>query len=96
MIDTSDYTVEYRVRAASFFIASDQTRHAVKLVRDKLRVQFDIEPPEHRIIKAWSNKLLETGSLFDKPRSGRPTERKVQSMMWGKVSKMNDETIQRT
>ena len=38
-IDTSDYTVEYRVRAASFFIASDQTRHAMKLVKDKLRVQ---------------------------------------------------------
>ena len=51
MIDSSDYTVEYRVHAASFFIASEQTRHAMKLVRDRLRVQFDIEPPEHRIIK---------------------------------------------
>ena len=96
MIDSSDYTVEYRVHAASFFIASEQTRHAMKLVRDRLRVQYDIEPPEHCIIKAWRNKLLETGSLFDIPRSGRPTERKMQSMMWRKMSKMNEETIQRT
>ena len=75
MVDTSDYTIEYRVHAASFYIASDQTRHAMKLVRDRLHVKYDIEPPEHCIIKAWSNKLLETGSLFDRPRSGRSTER---------------------
>ena len=96
MIDASDYTVEYRVQSASFFIASDQTRHAMKLVRDRLRVQYDIERPEHCIIKAWSNKLLETGSLFVRPRSGRPTERKMQSMMWRKISKMNKKTNQRT
>ena len=36
MVDTSDHTVEYRVHAASFYIASDQTRHAMKLVRDRL------------------------------------------------------------
>ena len=96
MVDSSDYTVEYRVHAASFFIASEQTRHAMKLVRDRLRVQYDIEPPEHRIIKAWSIKLLETGSLLDRPRSGRPTERKMQSMMWRKMSKMNEEAIQQT
>ena len=76
MVDTSDYTVEYRVYAASLYIASDQTRHAMKLVRDRLRAEYHIEPPEHRVIKAWSNKLLETGSLFDRPRSGRPTKRR--------------------
>ena len=96
MIDSSDYTVEYRVHAASFFIASEQTRHAMKLVRDRLRVQYDIEPPEHRIIKAWSTKLLTSGSLFDRPRSGRPTEQKMQSIMWRKMSKMNEEAIQQT
>ena len=96
MIDSSDYTVAYRVYAASVFIASEQTRHAMKLVRDRLRVQYDIEPPEHRIIKAWSIKLLKSGSLFDRPRSGRPTERKMQSMMWRKMSKMNEEAIQQT
>ena len=82
IVDTSDYTVEYRVHAASFYIASDQTRHAMKLVGDRLRVKYDIESPEHCIIKAWSNKLLETGSLFDRPRSVRPTEQEMQSMMW--------------
>ena len=96
MIDSSDYTVEYRVNAASFFIASDQTRHAMKLVRDRLRVKYSIEPPEYRIIKALSTKLLETGSLFGRPRSGRPTKRKMQSMMWRKMPKMNEEVIQRT
>ena len=96
MVDTSDYTAEYRAHAASFFIASDRTRHDMKLVRDRLCVQYDIEPPEQRVIKAWSNKLLETGSLFDRPRSGRLTERKMQSMMRRKVSKMNEETMQRT
>ena len=59
---------------ASFYIASDQTRHAMKLVRDRLRVKYDIEPPEHHVIKSWSNKLLESGSLFDRPRTGRSTE----------------------
>ena len=75
MIDTSEYTIDYRIHATSFYIASDQTRHAMKLVRDRLRDKYHCEPPEHRIIKVWSSKLLETGSLFDKHRSGRPTER---------------------
>ena len=38
--------------------------------------------------KAWSNKLPETGSLFDRPRSGRPTEREMRLMMWRKMSTM--------
>ena len=88
MVDTSDYTVEYRVHAASFYIASDQTRHAMKLVRDRLRAKYDIDPPEHHVIMAWSNKLLETGSLFDRPRSERPTEREMRSMVWRKISTM--------
>ena len=74
MVDTSDYMIEYRVHTVSFYIEGDQTRHAMKLVRDRLHVKCDIEPLEHRVIKAWSNKLLETSSLFDKPRSERQTE----------------------
>ena len=73
MVDTSDYMIEYRVHTVSFYIEGDQTRHAMKLVRDRLHVKCDIEPLEHRVIKAWSNKLLETSSLFDKPRSERQT-----------------------
>ena len=45
-IDTSDYTIKYRVHALSLYIASDQTKHAMKLVRDRLRVKYAIEPPE--------------------------------------------------
>ena len=48
----------------------------MKLVGDSLCVKYDIEPPEHGIIKACSNKLLETGILFDRLRSGRSTERR--------------------
>ena len=76
MVDTTYYIVEYRVHAASFYLASDQIRHAIKLVRDRLHVKYDIEAPEQCIIKAWSNKLLETGCLFDILRSGRSTERR--------------------
>ena len=86
MIDTSDYMVEYKVHAASFYIASDQTRHAMKLVRDRLHVKYGIEPPEHRVIKTLSSKLLETGSLFDRLKSGRPTEWEMRSMMWRRMS----------
>ena len=81
MVDTSDYMVEYGVHATSFYIASDQTRHTMKLVRDRLHVKYDIEPKEYRIIKAWTNKLREIGSLLDRPRSGRLTEWEMRSMM---------------
>ena len=33
MVDTSCHNVEYRVYAASFYIASDQDRHSMKFVR---------------------------------------------------------------
>ena len=75
MVDSSENLIKYRVVASSYYIASDQTRHAMKLVRDQLRDRYQCEPPEHRVIKAWSTKLLETGSLIDKQRSGRLTER---------------------
>ena len=81
MVDTSDYMVEYKVHAASFYIASDQTRHTMKLVRDRLHVEYDVEPKEYCVIKAWSNKLPEIGSLFDRPRSRTLTEWKMRSMM---------------
>ena len=45
------------------------------LARDRLHAKYDIEPPEHHVIKAWSNQLLETGRLFDRSRSRKPTER---------------------
>ena len=52
MVDTSDYTAKYTVHAASFYIASDQTRHAMKLVKERLRTKYDTVSPENRIIKA--------------------------------------------
>ena len=81
MVDTSDCMVAYTVDSDSFFIASDQTRHTMKLVRDRLHVEYDIKLKEYWVIKAWSNKLREIGSLFDRPRSGRLTEWEMKSMM---------------
>ena len=47
------------------------------MVRDKLREKFGVEPPDGRIIKSWSEKLFETRSLLDRPRSGRPETRNM-------------------
>ena len=52
--------VEYKVHAASLYIASGQTRHTMKLVRDRLHVEYDVELKEYCIIKTWSNKLLQS------------------------------------
>ena len=73
--------VEYKVHAASFYIASGETRHTIKLVRDRLHVEYDVEPKEYRVIKAWSNKLREISSLFDRPRSRILTEWEMRSMI---------------
>ena len=87
MVDTSDYMVKYRVHAALFCIATDQSRHAMKLVRDRLRAKYDIEPPDYRVIKACSDKLLETGSLFDKQGVNDQLNGEMRSMMWRKVQR---------
>lgn len=73
--DISDYSIEFRIFAAAWWQESDQSRHAMKLVRDKLRDRYDEEPPEARVIKQWASKLFETGSICDRQRSGRPNER---------------------
>lgn len=73
--DISDYTIEYRLLAAVWYYDSEQDRSAMINVRKKLRDRFGIDPPEHRVIKNWSSKLFETGSIMDKERSGRPNER---------------------
>lgn len=73
--DVSVYTIEYRLLAAVWWYDSNQDRSAMINVRKKLRDRFDTEPPEHRVIKEWSKKLFETGTIMDKPRCGRPNER---------------------
>ena len=53
----------------------------MKFVGDRLHVYYDIVLKGYCIIKAWSNKLREIGSLFDRPRNGRLIEREMLSMM---------------
>lgn len=44
-------------------------------MRNKLRDRYDIESPAARVIKGWAEELFSTGTIIDKPRSGRPSER---------------------
>ena len=53
----------------------------MKLVKDRLHVEYDVELKEYHIIKAWSNELQEIGSLLDRPRSRTLTEWEMRSMM---------------
>lgn len=67
--------MEYRILAASWYYECDKSVTGVKQMKSKLRERFDHEPPDTRVIKNWEEKLFRTGSIFDLPRSGRPSER---------------------
>ena len=73
MIDSSPYTIAFRIQAAAWFYESDRSAKAMRDVKAKLKATYDSEPPHGRIIAQWMEKLFATGSLFDKPRSGRPS-----------------------
>ena len=73
--DNSQFTIEYRILAAAWLYESDGSIIAVRNVKSKLRDRYGIEPPDARYIKAWADKLFTSGSILDKPRSGRPNER---------------------
>lgn len=76
MSDVSKYSIEYRVLSSVWWRESDQSRHAMKLIHDKLREKYGIEPPRGKIIKMWPEKLFQTGSVLDLPRSaGRSLSR---------------------
>ena len=75
MTDESPYTLEFRILAAVWYFESDQSRHAMGQVRIRLRERYNIEAPEGRVIKGWTDKLFSTGSITDKQRPGRPTAR---------------------
>lgn len=75
MADISRYTIEYRVLAAAWYFECDRSIAAVKLLKTKLRERYGIEPPDARVITAWTDKLFSTGSILDRKRDGRPSER---------------------
>ena len=41
-------------------------------VQRKFRIEYNKEPPHRNTIAKWMKKFKETGSVHDKPRSGRP------------------------
>lgn len=73
--DISNYTIEYRILAAVWWYDSEQTRTEMMSIKKKLADRFDVDPPDGRVIKAWSEKLFESGTILDRTRSGRPNER---------------------
>jgi hypothetical protein len=75
MTDTSVYTKEYRIIAATLYHESTKDLKSVKGLKRKLREEYPDEPPDTRVIKTWEEKLFKTGSINDLPRAGRPNER---------------------
>ena len=43
----------------------------------KLQEKYNVEPPDTRVIKNWSDKLFTKGSIKNKPHTGRPNAEKV-------------------
>ena len=74
-VDTSPYTIPYRIQAAAWLYESDRSNAAMRDVKNKLRTNYDAEPPRGVQIIAWMNKLFNTGSILDNKRTGRPCER---------------------
>ena len=74
-IDSSFYTIDYRILAAVWWYESDKTRNAMMSLRLKLQERFDEDSPDGRVIKTWAEKLFQTGTINDKVRIGRPNER---------------------
>ena len=75
MCDKSEYTFEFRILAATWWHECDQRKGAMRNIRRQLSEKFNLkgDVPHGRVIKEWEEKLFTTGSLFDKPRSGRPS-----------------------
>lgn len=74
-VDTSPYTIAYRIQAAAWLYETDRSNKAMREVKDKLRANYDVEPPRGVQILAWMEKLFRTGSIFDLNRTGRPNKR---------------------
>jgi hypothetical protein len=74
--DQSPYMLEFRILAACWWHESDQSKNAMRQVRQRLQERFTAEIPRGRNIREWEEKLFSTGSLADAERSGRPCSRK--------------------
>lgn len=75
MADTSSYSVEERLVASVWAHERPHTGKSIEDVRGDFVRRFHKAAPPKRTILRWENKLFLTGSIKDKPRTGRPTTR---------------------
>ena len=73
MSEKSEYTIEFRIFAATWYEESDRSISSMRNVKTRLKERYDIEPPRGAVIKSWANKLLTTGSIVDQEKSRRPS-----------------------
>lgn len=64
-----ELTVEQKVILVAHAIVSGSCTQAAR----EFQNQYSLPAPSRTTISTWKKKLLETGSLMDKPRSGRPS-----------------------
>ena len=75
MSDQSPYNIEYHILASTWLHETDFSKSAMKIVNNKLRDKFNVEPPDGRVIRGWEEKLFRTGSIIHGKRCGRPVAR---------------------
>ncbi|KAK5644610.1 hypothetical protein RI129_005910 [Pyrocoelia pectoralis] len=69
----SDYTIEERIVTSTWVHERPRTGKTLEQVRTDYQLRFGREPPSNRTLLRLEQKLFPTGSVKDKPRSGRPS-----------------------
>lgn len=69
MSGDSEWTIEQKVILVAHAIVSGSCSQAAS----EFQKHYSMPAPSRTTISTWKKKLLETGSLMDKPRSGRPS-----------------------
>ena len=75
MADESEYTIEFRIVAATWYHECDKSLAGLRNLKKRLKERFDGIPPDTRVIQTWEEKLFRSGSILDQKRSGRPSAR---------------------
>ena len=77
MSDTSPYLREERIVMAVWVHERHRQRESLDDLRTRFRIRFNKEPPrKNRTLRTWERKLFNTGTIRDRPRSGRPVTRR--------------------
>lgn len=76
MADTSSYSLEERLLASVWTHDRVHSGRTMEDVRHDFTARFGKPAPPKRTILRWEHKLFLTGSIKDKPRTGRPSTRR--------------------